>query len=130
MNIHSVLALLCLGVAAAVATPAQAERRDGVWVLQSRTPHHAIPDHRHAAPAHRYDPRSPYSHYPHYPRNLPPRYQGQLPPRYYERQRGVEIGPYRGERHPHAHRPPIRDGRDHRLHPPAGRSSYYRYERY
>ncbi|HCJ28232.1 MAG TPA: hypothetical protein DHV63_02795 [Pseudomonas sp.] len=79
MRIRLVVLLLGLGLALQV----QGDSRGSVFVYQPNGGSYRVD-----SPAHRYDPRSPYSNHRQYPQNLPPRYQGQLPPQYYERHRG------------------------------------------
>ena len=139
MSIRSLFVLLCLGLGTSL--PAQADRRDGVWVFQAENPRYYNSQssryygqgynrgYRHDSRPQQYDPRSPYPHYPQYPRNLPPRYQSQLPPQYYDRHRGFERRDHWRQEHRHQRPPVVRDGRDHRLRPHyerGGRHQYYR----
>ncbi|WP_434457960.1 hypothetical protein JQR85_04545 [Stutzerimonas urumqiensis] len=64
------------------------DRRDGVWIYQAgdgftqdRHPYRASPQ----PPRHRYDPRSPYPHYPRHRNNLPPDNRHYVPPQFRDR---------------------------------------------
>lgn len=74
MKAKALLLALGLGLAG---TAAGGDWRGGVWVYQ--------PSDGYRPPSvHRYDPRSPYSHYPRYRQNLPQDNRAYVPNRRYE----------------------------------------------